>query len=92
VSLGFEPCLNVTEHEKERLLLIIIPQTYIEYWESDEPTGSTLTSLSACFRTVKESASKETNKKVAGRIIKIIKEESQETAYGGPFCQDTKSA
>jgi len=39
-----------------------------------------LNSLSVCFQTIFENVSEETKKKAAKRLIKIITEESEETA------------
>lgn len=71
---------QVTEREKERLLITNIPEAYVEFWNEEESTGSTLNSLSACFRAVYNNASEATKKKAAEQTIKIIKEEGQVTA------------
>ena len=70
---------QITEHEKERLLMTIIPRAYLEYWEPDELVGSPLTSLTACFWVVFENASEVTKEKATKHIVTIIKEESHET-------------
>ncbi len=71
---------HVTEREKERLLITNIPEAYVEIWNEEEPTRSTLNSLSACFRAVYKNAAEATKKKAAEQTIKIIKEEDQATA------------
>ncbi len=77
---------QVTEREKERLLIANIPEAYVQVWsepqwdEEEKPRGSTLNSLSACFRAVYKNAAEATKKKAAERTIKIIKEEDEETA------------
>jgi hypothetical protein len=69
---------NVNEFEIERLLLNIIPKTYYELMElAEEPSDSTLTSLSTCFRLAYKQASPEIKQKIAKDFVRILKEESQ---------------
>ena len=66
---------NVTEFEKERLLLNLIPRRYFELVDLDEPVGPALSSLSTCFRLILENVNDEIRKKVAKNFIRILKEE-----------------
>lgn len=72
---------NVTEFEKGRLLLNLIPKMYFELLELDEPVGPALSSLATCFRLIYEGISDEVKKKVAKDFIRVLKEESQTVVY-----------
>lgn len=70
---------EISEFERERLLLEIIPQQYIYFLYSDE--GRVLSSLSECFRQIYEITSDDVKRKVAKALVKVVKEESESVAY-----------
>src|SRR5260370_21418862 len=78
---------QVTERERERLLIANIPEAYIQVWsdpqwdeEEEAPRDNILKSLSACYRAVYKKAAEATRKKAAEQTVKIIKEGDQATA------------
>lgn len=87
--------LNETkETEIERLLLTILPTTYLSSSKDPFVAGHLLKALASCFRTGFEQLDDPGKKKVTQRFVTILKEESDKAvmSYGTAFfrCSDLK--
>lgn len=78
---------ETNEKERERLMLAVLPERYLNAIESEDNPPHILPALTLCFRQAFEKASAATKRRVAQRFVSIVKEESEYVvfSYGTAF-------
>jgi len=79
--------IGAKEKEIERLLLIVLPDRYMNVYYEEDPPGHILPALCKCFSIAYQRSSEATKRKVAKRFVSILKEESGQIifSYGTAF-------
>ena len=78
---------EVTEQQRERLLLEIFPAAYEEACGSEEPFDDTSERLVSAYRTILESVSSDVRKRVASEFVRVLRVEDGDRVvkYGAAF-------
>jgi RNA binding exosome subunit len=79
---------ETNEHEKERLLLNVIPRRYLNYYyllDTNDKAQELLKSLVVCYRLSFNTISDNTKKKIVKQFVRTIKEESSDVTWRYAF-------